>query len=112
MNLSTPLSSRIGIFAAALLYTGLTFGVAVAPVEAKSQGPYYVAELAEPAKEARAVARGVAWRCEGTSCRAGKANSRPLRICRGLVREFGEVKSFSSKGKALPQDKLDKCNGK
>lgn len=111
MTISPPLSSRIGIFALALVYTSLTFGVATAPVSAKSSGPYYIAELAEPAKDNRAVARGVAWRCAGTTCRAGKGTSRPINICRGLAREFGEVKSFTTRGKLLAEDKLAKCNG-
>lgn len=112
MTLSTPLSTRLGIFALALVYTGLTFGVTTAPVSAKNNGPYYTAELAQPAKENRMVARGIAWKCEGTTCRAKKGNSRPIRICRGLVREMGEVTNFTARGEQMAEDKLAKCNGK
>ena len=113
MTLSNPQSGRFGILALALVYTGLTFGAAItpAPALAKVSGPYYTAELAAPASDGRAVATGVAWFCEGTDCRAGKGTSRPLRICRGLSREFGEVLSFTANGKQLEEDKLAKCNG-
>lgn len=103
---------RIAIFVLALLYTGLTFTAATSPAAAKSKGPYYTAELVQAAKDDRAVARGVAWKCSGTTCRAGKGTSRPINICRGLAREFGEVKSFNTNGKVLADDKLAKCNGK
>jgi len=112
MTLSTPLTARLGIFALALVYTGLTFSATTAPVSAKNSAPYYTAELAQPAKENRMVARGVAWKCEGTSCRAKKGNSRPIRICRGLVRKMGEVTSFTARGEKLAEDKMAKCNGK
>ena len=71
-----------------------------------------MAELAAPASDSRAVAGGVAWFCEGTTCKGTKGNSRPLRICRGLAREFGEITSFTAKGEALAEDKLAECNGK
>lgn len=113
MTLSLPRTGRLGVLALALAYTGVTFSAfaAPAPAMAASSGPYYVAELAAPASEARTVAGGVAWFCEGTTCRAAKGTSRPLRICRGLAREFGEVTSFTAKGEALPEDRLAKCNG-
>ena len=113
MTLSIPRSNRLGILALALAYTGATFGALTAPAPALAAkgGPYYVAEMAAPVSENRAVAGGVAWFCEGTTCRAAKGNSRPLRICRGLQREFGEVVSFTAKGKVLAEDKLARCNG-
>lgn len=103
---------RIAIFVLALLYTGLTFTAATSPVSAKAKSPYYTAELVQPASDNKAIARGVAWKCSGTTCRAGKGTSRPITICRGLAREFGEVKSFTARGKVLAEDKLAKCNGK
>lgn len=113
MTLSTPRAGRLSVFALALVYTGLTFGAAVSPTPAvaAASGPYYVAELATPAGESRTVAGGVAWSCEGTTCVAAKGNSRPLRMCRGIQREFGEVVSFTAKGEALEEDKLASCNG-
>lgn len=113
MTLSTPHNSRMGVFALAIIYTSLTFGAAItpAPAAAKNSGPYYVAELAAPASDNRAVAGGVAWSCEGTTCRAAKGNSRPLRICRSIQREFGDVTNFTAKGEELAEEKLAACNG-
>lgn len=112
MTISAPLTSRIGILALALVYTGLTFGIAATPAAAKTSGPYYTVELAQPAKDDRVVASGVAWKCAGTTCRASKGSSRPASMCRGLRRKMGEVTSFTAKGEQLPAEKLAKCNGK
>lgn len=114
MTLSLSRTSRMGVFALALAYTGATFGVltAPAPAYAAASGPHYVAELAAPAKEARTVAAGVAWFCEGTTCKAGKGTSRDVRICRGLAKELGEVTSFTARNEALPAAELAQCNGK
>ncbi|MEM7665192.1 MAG: hypothetical protein AAF250_05000 [Pseudomonadota bacterium] len=112
MTLSLPRTGRFTIFAMALAYTGMTFGAAVAPVAAEAKtGPYYTATLAQAAEDNRAVAGGVAWACKDTMCVANKGSSRPMRICRGLAREFGEIKSFTAKGEELGADKLAKCNG-
>ena len=112
MTLSSP-SLKLSAIAAAALYTVVGFGAltAPAPAEARSNGPYYVAELVEEATERRVVAGGVAWTCEGTTCVAAKGTSRPMRMCRELQRDKGEIRSFTAKGKALAQDKLAKCNG-
>lgn len=112
MNLSIPRPGRLGVMALALVYTGLTFGAAItpAPAYAANGGAYYTAELATPADEARVVASGVAWHCEGTTCIAAKGTSRALRICRGINREFGEVVSFTAGGELLSEDELAKCN--
>ena len=112
MTFSLSRSSRLSIFVLALAYTGLTFGVATAPSPvAASSGAYYTATLAQPADDNRAVAGGVAWACEGNTCIANKGTSRPMRICRGLAREFGEITSFKTKGEELAEEKLAKCNG-
>ncbi|MXO96535.1 hypothetical protein GRI34_08930 [Erythrobacter aquimaris] len=113
MTLSLDRSAKISVFVSAFAYTALTFGALTAPTaaEARSTVPYYTAELAQPAAERTTVAGGVAWICSDTSCVARKGTSRPMRICRELKRDLGEVKSFTAKGKALDADKLAKCNG-
>ena len=112
MTLSLKTSTRISVFASAIAYTALTFGAATAPAPASAQsGAYYIATLAQPAAERNAVAGGVAWTCEGTTCVANKGSSRPMRICRGLNREFGEITSFRTQGEELAEDRLAKCNG-
>ena len=114
MPLSLPRTGRFTVFALALAYTGLTFGVATssAPLAAQSNsGPYYTATLAQPAEDNRTVAGGVAWRCEGTTCVANRGTSRPSRICRGLARDMGEITAFKVEGEELAEDRLARCNG-
>lgn len=113
MTLSNSPSTKLGVFGAAVLYTVAGFGTLVAPTaaEARDNAPYYRAELTQPAAERIVVASGVAWTCEGTTCVAAKGTSRPLRVCRGLQRDLGEIASFTTKGEALEAKKLAKCNG-
>jgi len=109
--MTLTLSARLSAAAMAAVALGTTFGGALAPQPTNAATAYYIATLAEPAGEDSAVAGGVAWACKDTMCVANKGQSRPMRICRGLAREFGEVTSFSAKGKELAADKLAKCNG-
>ncbi|GAA4642820.1 hypothetical protein GCM10023115_07870 [Pontixanthobacter gangjinensis] len=113
MTLSSSIFRNFSAITLALLYTVFTFGVAVtpAPVQAKTQPVYYIAELAAPTQEARVVARGMVWRCDETRCIAAKNNSRPINICKQLVRETGAVTSFTASGEAFSDDELAKCNG-
>lgn len=113
MTLSLPRYRNVAALGAALLYTTLTFGATLAPTPAQAQGngAFYTAELSAPTTEARVIGGGVVWRCEGTTCVAGKGSSAPVTMCRKLVREVGAVASFSAKGEALAADKLAKCNG-
>lgn len=111
-TLSLPRTGKLAVLASAVLYTALTFGVATAtPAANAAGGAYYSATLSAPAGEDRAVAGGVAWTCEGSTCVANKTSARPLRVCRGLNRKFGEVASFSANGEELPAEELAKCNG-
>ena len=110
--LSLPRTGKFAILASALVYTGLSFGVASSSVPVSAAGTaYYSATLAAPASEARFVAGGVAWTCEGTTCVAGKASARPLRICRGLNRKSGEIADFKVLGQPMEAEELAKCNG-
>ena len=113
MTTHLPRPVTFGTIVAALAYTGVTFGVLAspAPAEARSSGAFYSVELAQPvAERTTTVAGGVAWACKGTSCRAQKGTSRPLRVCRELQREHGEIASFTADGEALEADELAKCN--
>jgi hypothetical protein len=109
-TLSAPAFGKFAILASALLYTGLTFGVATSTPANAAGAAYYNATLAAPAGETRAVAGGVAWACEGTTCVANKAAARPLRICRGLNRKFGDIATFKVDGAEISADELAKCN--
>lgn len=112
MFMTLPRSGRLAILASAVLYTGLSFAVATSatPVAAAS-GAYYTATLASPAEAKGEVLSGVAWSCQGNTCVAGRGDARPLRICRGLSRKFGEVASFKANGQDIPAEELAKCNG-
>ena len=112
MNLSPALANRSAALLAAFAVAGAAFSVAGAPAPASAATPYYTATLAQPASEDRTVAGGVAWACKETMCVAVKGPSRPIRICRGLAREFGEITSFTVKDKPMSEEKLAKCNGK
>jgi hypothetical protein len=109
---SLPRTGKLAILATALVYTGLSFGVATgaAPLQAAS-GPYYTATLAAPASDTKAVTDGVAWACKGETCVAGKTTARPLRVCRALNRKFGEVATFKVNGEEMAAEELAKCNG-
>ena len=110
-TLSLPRTGKLAILATAVLYTAMTFGVATSTSPANAAGGgYYSATLSTPADEASAVAGGVAWTCEGSTCVANKSSARPLRICRGLNRKFGEVATFKVEGEEIAADELAKCN--
>lgn len=106
-------SLNLGAIGAAVLYAGLTIGAVAAPTPAAAQGDsaFYTAQLAQPAKKAVSVAGGVVWKCEGTACTGTKGNSRPVRVCRELNRELGDVTAFSTKGEVLADEDLARCNG-
>ena len=108
MTLSLNTATRLSLVATAALAIGAT----LAPITSEAADPYYTAKLAAPTDDDRAVAGGVAWACRDDMCVAAKGTGRPLRICRGLAREFGEITSFTANGEELPADQLAKCNGK
>ena len=112
MTLSLSRFTSVSAILLGALYTALTFTAATAPAPAMAKSNvYYSVELTHPTDERRAVAGGVAWTCKGTTCVAAKGNSRPMRMCRELRRELGEVATFKSGGKVLADDRLAKCNG-
>lgn len=113
--INTPSLTRTGKFAVlatSLLYTGMIFGIATSADPLNAAGnAYYSATLAAPASDTRAVADGVAWACKDATCVANKTSARPLRVCRGLNRKFGEVATFKVNGEEMPSEELAKCNG-
>lgn len=110
--MTLPRSTTVGAIALAFAWTALSFGATLtaSPAEARDNGIYYRAELVQPASKAKTVAGGVLWMCEGTNCVAGRGKSRPLRMCRELQREVGDIASFSVDGAALDQENLASCN--
>lgn len=90
----------------------LCLGAIASPISAKTNYEMtYRAELAAPTEETSIIAAGIAWRCAGTVCVAGKSSSRPAIVCRKLVREVGPLASFATKGELMSADKLASCNG-
>lgn len=110
-TLSVPRTGKLAVLATALLCTGVSFGIAASAAPVNAAAPaYYAATFSAPVSESRAVAGGVAWACEGSTCVANKASARPLRVCRGLNRKFGEIATFKVDGTDLAADELAKCN--
>jgi hypothetical protein len=85
--------------------------LAAGPLAAKDAGPYYRAELAQPAADAKVIAGGVLWMCEGSQCFAGKGTGRPEVMCKRLARETSTVVRFSFAGEELSAEDLARCNG-
>jgi len=85
--------------------------LAAAPLAAKDAGPYYHAELAQPAANNQVIAGGVLWMCEGTQCFAGKGTGRPEVMCKRLAKETSTVVRFSFAGEELSAENLAHCNG-
>ncbi|MGY6551152.1 MAG: CC_3452 family protein [Erythrobacter sp.] len=110
MSITLPRTARFAALAGALIVSGLGLTTTAAPLQAAG-GAYYTATLVETAEANRLVLGGVAWNCQGNTCVAGKGNARPLRICRGLSRKFGEITSFKADGEEMAADELAKCNG-
>lgn len=113
MTLSLPKYRSFSAIGLALVWTTLTFGAAISPasVEARTLTPYYSAEFAAPAAKDGAIIGGVAWQCAGTKCIAAKASSRPVMICKRVVRELGAVTNFTAGEKALEAADIAACNG-
>ena len=113
MTLSLPHNAKPIAAIAALAWTSLTIGTAVMPAPAAAaEGAYYRAELTAPAAKTSAISNGLVWKCAETSCAAGKGTSRPAVVCARLVKQVGEVSTFTAGGKALEADELARCNGK
>lgn len=91
----------------------MAVGLTLSPTAISAQAPAarFTAELAAPVADARVVAGGIAWRCAGTTCSAPVNGTRPLRVCRELSRELGQVVSFSAGDAAMDEADLARCNG-
>ena len=103
--------SQLAFVAAAFVGTALSFGVTASPAHAAG-GSFYEVQLATPLASAKTeVMSGVAWKCEGATCRGSQGTSRAEIVCARVARKLGEVASFSAKGEALDAEGLAKCNG-
>ena len=103
--------SQLAFVAAAFVGTALSFGVTATPASAAPTS-FYELQLATPLTSAKTeVVGGVAWKCEGATCRGTQGTSRAEIVCARVARKLGEIASFSAKGEALDAEGLAKCNG-
>ena len=103
--------SQLAFVAAAFVGTALSFGATAGPAHAAG-GAFYEVQFATPLASAKTeVLSGVAWKCEGATCRGSQGTSRAEIVCARVARKLGEVASFSAKGEALDAEGLAKCNG-
>ena len=112
--MTTLISSRAKPVAivAALAWTTLSLGTAIAPSPAQAaEGVFYRAQLTAPTAKANAIAGGLAWKCADSSCAAAKGTSRPVIVCARLAKEVGPIAAFTAGGKALEPAELARCNG-
>ena len=103
--------SQLAFVAAAFVGTVLSFGATASPAHAAG-GSFYEVQLAAPLASAKTeVLSGVAWKCDGATCRGSQSTSRAEIVCARVARKLGAVASFSAKGEALDAEGLAKCNG-
>ena len=73
----------------------------------------YHAQLVKPSADPSPIVEDVAWRCDGGQCVTtsdlGSASAK--RSCSGLVREVGQVASFTAGETAFTPEQLARCNG-
>lgn len=103
-------SALIAILSLSAIAAPLTSAMAsTTPAQVRSS--YFTVELAQPTTEAQAIAGGVVFTCEGTSCTGPRSGDRPLRVCSELRREVGQIASFAVRGEPVSADLLARCNG-
>ena len=97
----------------AALTAALAMATLAASVTAAQEpaGPYFSAQLALPTTQGQAIAGGVLFKCEGSTCNGPRSGDRPLRVCSELRRKVGTISSFAANGEALSADDLARCNG-
>ena len=84
--------------------------VAVAPVAAQAPRGYYVATPATAPGSSNLVTRTTVWKCADGVCAAPKAPQRDTIMCELVVREVGQLTSFTVDGTTFDADSLAKCN--
>lgn len=106
-------------FAVTSLAALLTFGAIAAPISTatasanspQARSSYFTVELAQPTEETTAIAGGVVFACEGSTCTGPRSGDRPLRVCSDLRRKVGTIASFTTNGEAISDSLLARCNG-
>jgi hypothetical protein len=96
-----------------ILLTAISLYAAISPIAiANDLNEGATATLkAAPAEDSKII-DGAVWQCEGASCsaRAVSGSVPAIYACQHVVREWGEVTSFTYMGKVFSAEKLAKCN--
>lgn len=103
----SPLQHAASFAAAVVIVASLFAG---ASAIAQPRTGFYNATLTTAASAPRTVAGGVVWSCDGTTCTAPRGTSRPAMMCARLVRELGQVASFTANGESLDAAGIERCN--
>lgn len=96
------------LFATLALAIATLFGSAAAAAPAD----VYVATPAAASDKSTFITRSTVWRQQNGAFLAGQAPERPAVLCELVVRQIGELSSFTVAGTAYDADKLAKCNAK
>ncbi|NNM76117.1 hypothetical protein HJG53_04235 [Sphingomonas sp. ID1715] len=98
---------------AALLFSLVgSFALLGSAAIAQPNGNYYNVTLASEAAAPKTVVKDTLFSCNGATCVAGEATSRPAIICASIARELGPVTSFRAGEQSLDGEALAKCNAK
>ena len=108
----TPFHRKLTIPLAATAFTvaAATMAPAMAVARSDNGSTFYSAQLAEARDASQFAAGGIVWHCAETRCIAPESPARPLRACRQLQREVGQIVQFSVAGEPLDDALLERCN--
>ena len=73
---------------------------------------HYTAQPETRPAQQRILARDNIWRCTDTLCTSARTTTRPAIVCSTLVREIGQLRSFSAAGRAFSAEELEACNSR
>jgi len=71
---------------------------------------HFVAQPQTRPAQQRILARDNIWRCGDTLCTSARTATRPAIVCSTLVREVGQLRSFSAGGQSFGAEALEACN--
>jgi hypothetical protein len=93
------------MFRAALLSLAFISGPALAQA-------HFTAQPETRPAQPRILARDNIWRCTDTLCISARTATRPAIVCSTLVRQVGQLRSFSAAGRAFSAEELEACNSR
>jgi hypothetical protein len=76
-----------------------------------AQAHFQAQPEARPAAQ-RVLARDNIWRCGESYCTSPRTTTRPAIVCSTLVREIGQLRSFSAGGQPFSAEQLAACNAR